>query len=130
MKTIIALIIIAFALPAMADTTMSRDAEGTKVQGASFATIRTASVGTKGFKCFSTATKLAWEVKVVSTATTDGAPLGFKLFYNGSESTTYPVSTAFMQWNNSPAAMTRTITSVCLRAYSSATPKTAAGLFQ
>lgn len=130
MKKLITLILLAFALPAMADTTMSRDAEGAKIQGASYTTIRTASIGTKGFKCFSTATKLAWEVKAVATATTDGAGVGFKLFYNGSESIAYPVSAAFMQWNNSPVAQTRTITSVCLRGYSTATAKTAFGVFQ
>lgn len=130
MKTLITLILLVFALPAMADTTMSRDGEGAKIQGASYATIRTASIGTKGFKCFSTLTKMAWELKTVATATTTGAGVGFKLFYNGNESVTYPVSDAFMQWNNSPAAQTRNITSVCQRAYSTQTLKTATGIFQ
>lgn len=116
-----------WALDAKADTTLSHDGEGLKIQGASFGTIRSASLGTKGFHCYSTASRIAWEVKVTAP---DGSALGFKMFYNGVESVTYPVSDKFFQFQNSPISKTPTITSVCQRAYSSATIKTGSGVFQ
>lgn len=114
-----------FSDMAMADTTQSRDGDGQKIQGAAYGTIRSASVGTKGFKCFSTASRMSWEVKVTATASTDGAALGGKLFYNEVETVTYPTSAAFFQWNNAPTSKSPTITKVCLRAYSSNVQKTA-----
>jgi len=113
-----------------ADTTMSRDGDGTKISAPAFGSIRSVSVGTKGFKCWSTATMSSWELKVAATDSTDGAAIGFKYFINGSESVTYPVSDKFFQWQNSPATRVPTITKACLRVYSSATMKTAYGVFQ
>lgn len=113
---------------AFADTTLSRDGEGQKIQGASYVTFRSASIGTKGFKCFSTVSRVAWELK--TTNGTDATSLSFKYFFNGDESISYPVSTAFAQWQNSPTSKSPTVTKACVRAYSSAVQKTAHGIFQ
>lgn len=113
---------------AFADTTQSRDGEGQKIQGASFGSIRSSSIGTKGFKCWSTATKIAWEVKV--TSGTDATLIGFKYFINNDESVTYPVSDKFFQWQNAPTSKVPTVTKACIRGYSSAVNKTANGIFQ
>jgi hypothetical protein len=143
MKIIKYLIICIFILSCcsyvFADTSMTRDGEGQKVQQFCPSVIRSKVVGTKGFACFSTSQYIAFMVKVSLPATTgddttlpgNGSNRGFKLFYNGDESQFYPYSILFdfVQWNNSPTANTRKITSVCLRAYSSATIKTAYGLF-
>jgi len=123
-------VLLIFSSSALCDVTQSRDAEGSKIQGESYGAIRSASVGTKGFTCFSTSVYVAWKLKVAATASTDGAAIGFKMFYNESEAKTYPVSAEFFQWNNSPISRTRTINKVCLRSYSSVTQKTAYGLFQ
>lgn len=112
---------------AMADTTLSRDGDGLKVQGAAYGSIRSASVGTKGFKCFSTLTKSAWEVKIVDSS---GNSLPAKYFYNGNESVDYPFTTAFFQFQNSPVSQSPTISKACMRKYSTATEGTAKGIFQ
>lgn len=131
MKFFIAFIaFVAFASVAFADTTQSRDGDGQKMQGGAFGAIRSKSVGTKGFACFSTLNRIAWNVKVAATISTDGSGLGFKMFYNGNESITFPISDSFAQYQNAPVSKSPTISSVCLRAYSSATAKTASGLFQ
>lgn len=111
------------AVCAMADTTQSRDGDGQKIQGAAFSSIRSKSLGTKGngFVCFSTATRMSWEIKVVATALTDITPLPFLMSFNGSNSVIYPVSDKFFQWQNAPTSKSPTITSVCLRGYSTAT---------
>lgn len=121
-----------FAIPALSDTTQSRDGDGQKMQGGAFGTIRSASGGTKGFKCWSTANRISWEIKAVASNSTTGASVGYKMFYNGNESLNYPVSDKFFQWNNSPSSKAPTITSVCQRAYSSAatTGTTFYGVFQ
>lgn len=113
---------------AFADTTQSRDGEGQKIQGASFGSIRSASIGTKGFKCFSTASKIAWEFKV--TSGTDSTLIGYKYFYNNDESVTFPISDKMFQWQNAPTSKSPTITKACIRGYSSAVSKTAHGIFQ
>lgn len=117
-------------LAALADTSQSRDGEGNKIQGAAYNAIRSISLGTKGFGCMSTVNRIAWEVKVVGTATTDGVALGSKLFYNEVETVTYPLSGAFFQWQNAPVSKSPVILKVCQRAYSSATLKTMHGIFQ
>ena len=114
-----------FSAMAMADTTQSRDGDGQKIQGAAYGSIRSASIGTKSFKCFSTASRMSWEVKVTATASTDGAIIGAKYFLNGDESVVYPVSSAFFSWQNAPTSKSPTVTKVCLRAYSSNVQKTA-----
>jgi len=119
-----------FAVPAMADTEQSRDYGGQKVQGGAFGSIQSAAIGTKGFKCFSTLNRVAWNVKVSDSVTTDGSGIGFKMFYNGNETVTFPVSDSFAQYMNSPVAKSPQITSVCLRAYSTNVIKRATGLFQ
>lgn len=130
MKRFLIAAFLLLATSAFADTTQSRDGDGNKVQGPAYGTLRSASIGTKGFKCFTTVSKMSWEVKVAATASTDGAGLGFKYFVNGDETTTYPVSDKFFQWQNSPTSKSPTVTKACVRAYSSATLKTASGLFQ
>jgi len=127
---IIAAALCLIASIALADTTQSRDGDGNKIQGAAFGAIKSASIGTKGFKCWSTSSYISWEVKAAATASTSGAGVGFKMFYNGTETTTYPVSDAFFQWQNAPTSRTPTVTKVCLRGYSTATEKTAYGVFQ
>lgn len=122
---IILLTLTLFSAIAFADTTQSRDGDGQKIQGAAFGSIRSASIGTKSFKCFSTASRMSWEIKVTATASTDGVALGSKMFYNESETLTYPLSGSFFQWNNSPTSRSPTLSKVCLRGYSSATQKTA-----
>ena len=119
----IAIIACLFAVPAMADTTQSRDGDGQKIQGAAFGAMRSVSLGAKGnsFACFSTASRMSWEIKVVATALTDGAMLPFLMSYNGSTSVVYPVTTSFFQWQNAPTSKSPTITKVCLRGYSTAT---------
>lgn len=119
-----------FSCIAFADTTMSRDGDGQKIQGPAYGVINSVAVGGGGYHCFATTSKIAWEVKVVASTTTDGANLPFKMFYNGDESNVYPVTDKFYQWQNSPTSKTPTISSVCLRPYSSATLKTAVGVFQ
>lgn len=123
-------VLFCFVLFANADTTQSRDGDGQKIQGPAFGSIRYADIGTKGFKCFSTASKMSWEVKITSAASTDASSLGFKYFLNGDESVTYPVSDKFFQWQNAPVSKSPTISKVCLRPYSSATLKRASGIFQ
>jgi len=130
MKILIIILYLAIAVPAISDSIQSKDFDGQKIQGGAFNTIRSASLGTKGFKCFSTLGRLSWELRVVATSTTNGATIGFKMFYNGNESMTYPISDKFFQWMNSPVARYPNITSVCQRAYSSATPVTGYGIFQ
>ena len=131
MKTLlIAIFMFVFSVPCFADTTLSRDGDGQKMQSGAFSVIISASLGTKGFKCYSALGKISWWLKTTATATTDGSGVGFKMFYNGSETLTFPVSDMFGQWMNSPVSKAPTITSVCLRAYSTATLKTAHGLFQ
>ena len=137
---LICIFILSCTYAAFADTTMTRDGEGQKVQQFCPSVIRSAVVGTKGFKCFSSANYIAYMVKIVLTTDTgddttlpgNGTNRGFKLFYNGDESKTFPISILFdyVLWNNSPTSGTRNATSVCLRAYSSASLKTAHGLFQ
>lgn len=126
---IIALTLALFSAIAFADTTQSRDGDGQKIQGPSFGVIRSASIGTKGFKCFSAASRMSWELKITS-ASTDAASVGAKYFYNGNETVIYPVTDKFFQWQNSPTSKSPTITSACMRAYSSATLKTVSGIFQ
>ena len=128
MKTIITIILVlALAVPALATgPTLIRDGEGQKIQALGLNTIRTASIGTKGFKCFSTASKLGWYVNAV--ATVDGTNVPFKYFINGSETLTFTTTAAFEDWQSTPSLPTKT--SVCLRGYSSATAKTAVGIFQ
>lgn len=118
-----------FATSAFADTTQSRDGDGQKIQGPSFGSIRSESIGTKGFKCFSTASRMSWEVKLTSSST-DAASVGAKYFLNGNETAVYPISDKFFQWQNAPTSKAPTVTKACLRAYSSATLKTASGIFQ
>lgn len=131
MKTLlITILVLAFSVPCFADTTQSRDGDGQKMQGGAFSTIRSDSIGTKGFKCYSTLNRLAWMVKVTTTASTDGVGVGFKMFYNANEAVTFPMSDSFAQWMNSPVSKSPTITSVCLRGYSSATAKTSSILLQ
>lgn len=113
-----------------ADTTLSRDGNGQNIQGAAFGSIKSKSLGTKGFACFSTTSKLSWEVKVSASTLTDSAALAFKYFINGSETEVYPMTDKFFQWQNAPTSKSPTITKACLRCYSSATEKTAYGIFQ
>lgn len=119
-----------FTFSANADTTLSRDGEGAKVQGAAFGTLRSASIGTKGFKCFSTVSRSSWTLKVVSASTTDGAGLGFKMFYNGIESAVFDVNDDFFQFQNAPTSKSPTLTSVCMRGYSTPTLKKANAVLQ
>lgn len=119
-----------FSLCAIADTTLSRDGEGLKHSGFAFSTIRSKSLGLKGntFACFSTLSRMSWEIKVVATTTTDNAMLPFLMYYNNDSSVLYPVTNAFSQWQNAPISKSPTITHVCLKGYSTATiavPKTA-----
>jgi len=128
MKFFISAITLTFMLfsgIAFADTTLTRDGEGMKISAPAFATIRSTSIGTKGFACFSTATKIAWELKVVATATTSGAGVGFKMFYNGLETALYDIDDKFFQFQNAPVSKTPNITKVCARGYSTATIKKA-----
>lgn len=121
---------IVFATSAFADTTQSRDGEGQKIQGAAYGAIRSASIGTKGFKCFSTTSRMAWEVNVTATAGTDAATLAYKYFINGDETVTYPMAKAFFQWQNAPTSKSPNVTKACVRKYSSATNGTANGMLQ
>lgn len=129
---IVAVAILFSGAVVLADTSLSRDGEGTKISGWAPAVVKTASIGTKGFKCFSTVSRIGWEVKVTETDTTDAAMIPFKysVIVSATETAGYPVSTAFFQWMNSPLSRVPTITKVCLRSYSSATEKTAYGIFQ
>lgn len=126
---IIIMTILALAMSATAmavGPTLIRDGEGQKIQGLGLNTIRTASIGTKGFKCFSTATKIGWRVNAVVTA--DGTNVPYKYFLNGSEALAFATTAAFEDWQSTPSLPTKT--SVCLRGYSSASSKTAYGIFQ
>lgn len=127
---IICIIACLFAVPATADTEQSRDYGGQKLQGGAFGAIRSEAIGTKGFKCFSTVGRVAWNVKVSDSASTDGGGIGFKMFYNANEAVTFPIADSFAQYMNSPVAKSPQITSVCLRGYSTAVQKRATGLFQ
>jgi hypothetical protein len=129
-KLLIVLFTFAFAATCFADTEQSRDYGGQKVQGGAYGSMRSANIGTKGFKCFTTLNRVAWNIKVSDSATTDGSGIGFKMFYNGNENVTFPISDSFAQYMNSPVAKLPTITSVCLRGYSTSVIKRATGLFQ
>jgi len=114
---------------AIADTTQSRDGDGQKIQGPAYGSIQSVSLGTKGFYCFATTSKMAWLLK----ATVNNAAVAFKYFINGVESAVYPVTTdkpEFFQWQNAPKSQSPTVTSACMRAYSSASITTATGMFQ
>ena len=128
MKRLIIICLLLLCNSAFADTTQSRDGEGQKIQGASFGSIRSVSIGTKGYKCWSTATKLSWELKV--TNGTDAAAIGYKYFINNDETVYYPVSDKFFQWQNAPTSKVPTVIKACIRGYSSSTAKTAHGVFQ
>lgn len=128
MKRFLIAALLLLATSAFADTTQSRDGDGQKIQGPSYGSLRSASIGTKGFKCFSTTSRMSWEVKV--TNGTDATAISFKYFINGDESVSYPVSSAFFQWQNAPTSKSPTVTKACIRAYSSATAKTAFGILQ
>lgn len=118
MKYIWIIACLALATSAFADTTQSRDGQGQKMQGGSFGVMKTYTSVTKGFKCWSTANSISWEIKAVPGNSTTAASVGFKMFYNGNESVVYPISDKFFQWNNSPTQGNPTLTSVCQRAYS------------
>lgn len=130
MKYLLFFILLIFTSTCFADTTLSRDGEGLKMHNAAYGSIRSLSVGTKGFACFSTLNKIAWEVKLAATSSVDGAGVGFKMFYNENELTNFPVSGSFFQHQNSPVSKSPTINKVCLRAYSTSVLKTAYGVFQ
>lgn len=116
-----------FLLKSFADTTLSHDNEGLKHSQPAYGLIRSATLGTKGFKCFSTLTKISWEVKATLV---DGNTVPFKYFLNENETLVYPVTDKFFQFQNSPISKTPTVSKVCLRAYSSSSSKTANGIFQ
>lgn len=115
---------------AIADTTQSRDGDGQKIQGPAFGYIQSKSLGTKGFACFSTSTRVSWELRASATTLTDSTTVPFKYFTNDSEIAVYPVTDKFFTWQNSPTSKSPTVTKACMRAYSSATLKTAYGIFQ
>lgn len=127
---IIAFTIMLFSAMAMADTTQSRDGDGQKIQGAAYGSIQSKSLGTKGFVCFSTATKMSWELKVSATTLTDSSAIAFKYFINSDETKVYPVTDKFFSWQNAPTSKSPTVTKACLRIYSSSVLKTAYGVFQ
>jgi hypothetical protein len=74
---------------------------------------RTASLGTKGFSCYSTINKVGVKCK---TATAAGVATVSKWFFNGNEAVTYPTA------EEEYAIVRGSVTSICQRAYSSATP--------
>jgi hypothetical protein len=127
MKLLILIASLLIVTSALADTTLSRDGEGLKIQGGAFATLRSTSVGTKGFACFSTLTKTSWEIKVADAT---GTISPFKMFYNGIEFNSFPVTDRFFQFQNAPSTKSPTLSKVCLRAYSSQSVKIAHGVFQ
>ena len=128
--SVLLLTFLLFTATAFADTTQSRDGDGQKIQGAAYGYIQSKSLGTKGFACFSTASRMAWELRASATTLTDSTMLPFKYFINGSETKVYPVTTAFFTWQNSPTSKSPTVTKACMRAYSSQTEKTGYGVFQ
>lgn len=126
----ICIFILLLAVPAMADTTQSRDGDGQKIQGPAFGYIQSKSLGTKGFVCFSTASRMSWELRASATTLTDSSAIPFKYFINGDETKVYPITDKFFQWQNAPTSKSPTVTKACMRSYSSATAKTAYGVFQ
>lgn len=73
---------------------------------------RQASLGTKGFKCWSTTSRDAMRCKTASAA---GVATATKWFLNGDESTVYPASEDTITIERGK------VTSLCQRAYSTAT---------
>lgn len=118
---IIILTLALFSAIAFADTTQSRDGDGNKIQGGAFGFVKSKSLGIKGntFTCFTTASLMSWEVKVVATTTTDSAMLPFLMYYNASSTTPYPITDKFFQWQNAPTSKSPTVGKVCLVGYSS-----------
>jgi hypothetical protein len=109
-----------FAVPVLADTTQSRDGDGQKIQGMSFGTVQSKLIGTgTGFVCFTTVSKMSWQVKIAATVPTNSATLPFMVALNSTANAAYPVTDKFEQWQNAPTSKSPTVLKVCLRGYSS-----------